>query len=279
MTPKPLHQEPDRYAITGACEDADALLTAFEAVEVGQPFSAAEEPAARHVAALADAAAAVIFPAFVTATADTLTCFGFYEDNFERSQYGRRMAALHADCRGLQPGLEGFLRSGAVCARVGAAAARQGMSVVEMTVAADQAVADYQRAIAGQLIGVAGFEPSASIMAVIVPALRARLDACRQKHAEYIAVETARLERERRDAAAAIAAAEQGKRQALAAFFRQHSGSRFLVGGRTALGSALSKIAVGSGAYDTDGELVKATLDELQLAHDQAVAASAVGRT
>lgn len=191
MTPTQLRQEPDRYALVPASTTAAALVMTFEAVDVGQPYADAEQPAARHVAALADAAAAVLFPAFVSATADVLAAFAFHEASFERSQYGLRAAALHAACRELQPTLAAFLRSDVVFGRVRAAALTTAPSA-DLAARADQAVADYRRALAGQLIGVAGFEPAASVLAVCVPALQARLAACRQRHVELVAAATAR---------------------------------------------------------------------------------------
>jgi hypothetical protein len=277
MTPKTMQQEPDRYALTPASMTADALMTAFEAVEVGQPYADTEQPAARHVAALAASAVACLFPAFVPASGDVLAAFNFYEADFLRSQYGRRMAELHAACRDLQPGLDAFLRSGVICARVGAAALQAALPPAEMDKASDLAVTDYQRAITGQLIGVAGFEPSASILAVIVPALQARLDACRQRHAEYIANETARMEQARRDADAAIVDAERRHRKELAEYFNTHHGRTFVVRGQAVLGSALAKIARGDGGvYDVAGERAFFSVGELAAARDATLAA--VGR-
>jgi len=261
-------KEPDK------ARAAEAAVAAFEALEIGQPYADQADAASAAVSVLTAAARAVLFPPIASMTADVITAFTFYEELFERSRYGERAAALHAECLATQPDLATFLRAWPVCARVAAAAVATGPAVSQDAVG-DRAVEQYRQMIAAQLVGVDEFEPAATNIVTRAPSLQARIETCRARHQQHVAAELERMELERRIASEAIVNAEREQRAELAAYFSARLYLRFIVRGEAVSGQALAAIVRGDGAYSDRGELFKASLAELMVVRDRQVAADA----
>jgi len=263
---------------------AEEAVSAFDALVLGQPFAAEADAATEAVGTLRAAATAALFPTHVLMTANVVTSYVFFEELFERSKYAERAAALHAECLVAQPDLATFLRSGPVAARIAVAAVASAPAVsgTQDDVAA-RAVQGYQRTIARQLVGIASHEPAATILAVTVPALEARIDACKARHQQHVGAELSRIEGETRQAAEVIKADEVQRREGLAAYFTAQHGRAFVLKGNVLSGQALAAILRHQGAYDFSGELVKGlTLNDMmeararEMAADAAVAAGGV---
>jgi hypothetical protein len=247
-------------------QTADAAVDTFEALPLGQPFESAWREATTAVDALTQTAHRALFPPIGPAkTVDAIAAFKFAEELFERARYGDRVVDLHHACRPAHPELAAFLRSELVAARIVAAGADGGPAAVDRA----------RLAIAGQLVGDVAFEPHAHVYAVVAPALAARVLAARARHTEHAAAELARIEREARAAADAIAAADRAEREQLAAYFSQHHGRPFVVGGHVVSGQALAAITRGAGGRDHDGAFVTFAIAELREARVRTEAADA----
>ena len=262
MTAK-LRLEPDPPDTgTTAAEEA---VSAFDALVLGQPFAAEADAATEAVGTLRAAATAALFPAIVSASADTIALYEFATATFSRQNFGAELAGLHQQALAGAPALAKFLRSGLVTSRVKSAAASTApASSTPIAVAEDEAVDRYRQAIASQLVGIPEYEPAASVLSVVVPALEARIAACRVKHQQHVAGELQRIEAETRQAAETIAAAEKQQREELATFFMAKHGRPFVVRGGVLSGAALAQAARRSGVRDQDGYFLQISLAELQ---------------
>jgi len=274
-------EEPDPLD-TGTTAAQEAVLS-FEAVVLGQPYAVDGDAASEAVGSLKAASTAALFPAIVSASADTIALYEFATATFSRQNFGAELAGLHQQALAGAPALAKFLRSGLVTSRVKSAAASTApASSTPIAVAEDEAVDRYRQAIASQLVGIPEYEPAASVLSVVVPALEARIAACRVKHQQHVAGELQRIEAETRQAAETIAAAEKQQREELATFFMAKHGRGFAIHGEIFSGAALSRAAKRIGVQDNDGYFVPFKLEELQAlrvreeAADQAVAAGGV---
>jgi hypothetical protein len=262
MTAK-LRLEPDPPDTgTTAAEEA---VSAFDALVLGQPFAAEADAATEAVGAVKRAATTSSFPAIAPATADTLALYEFATAAFSRQNFGAELAGLHQQALAGAPALAKFLRSGLVTSRVKSAAASVAPAAGEPIVMAEEtAVAAYMQTIAGQLVGRPEHEPSATTLATTVPALEARIEACRARHEAHVKGELERIEAETRQAAETIAAAEKQQREELATFFMAKHGRPFVVRGGVLSGAALAQAARRSGVRDQDGYFLQISLAELQ---------------
>ncbi|MEO8076711.1 MAG: hypothetical protein ABI818_10305 [Acidobacteriota bacterium] len=233
---------------------------------MGALFSREHAAAVAAHAALVDQARPALFPPFARGTADTLGQFDFYEATFTKLDYGACVANLHALCVDADPELGSFLRSRVIADRVGAVAADAAtVRGVARAQAAADAIAEYECAIARHLAGLPAAEPHASAL-VAAHALRARIAECMARHVEHAAEAFARVERERRDAEAAIVSAERVEREELARFFEGRSSLPHVVGASVFQGSALAAAARRAGSRDHDGEYRSLTLAQLEAA-------------
>jgi hypothetical protein len=277
MTAK-LRLEPDPPDTgTTAAEEA---VSAFDALVLGQPFAAEADAATEAVGTLRAAATAALFPAIVSASADTIALYEFATATFTKHEFSTQLAGLHQQALDAVPGLAQFLRTGLMLAHIKAAAASTAPAAGEPIVMAEEtAVAAYMQTIAGQLVGRPEHEPSATTLATTVPALEARIEACRARHEAHVKGELERIEAETRQAAETIAAAEKQQREELATFFMAKHGRGFAIHGEIFSGAALSRAAKRIGVQDNDGYFVPFKLEELQAlrvreeAADQAIAA------
>lgn len=166
-----------------------SAIEALEALDLGAPWGAADALAAQALGELATRAALVCFPTEVTpAGADVVADFTFSTANARKQNFAEGLVALHHRAMRTYPALAALLRGPAVRDQV----AEVGN------------VAEYEAAIAAQLVGVPEFEPWAGILAQEVPALMARLTAAREHHQAHAAAEIERAAREQAEADAVL---------------------------------------------------------------------------
>lgn len=249
---------------------AAALVEAFEALPLGVAFAEARGAAGTALAELDDDAARALIADVEPIGADVLADYDFYSASLKRSIAD--VAALHARCLTSHPRLARLLRNRSMLERI----------VFALPIVPGQAVAfaeveaEYVRLVAAALRTAGQHEPWATLASNTLPALRARFQAAAVRHADHVASESERLERERREAIEAVARAERHRREEIAQFFAGRPGQRFIVRERVMTGSALSAAARGgSGTRDADGEFVAFAFSELETAYKQASAAAA----
>jgi hypothetical protein len=249
-------------------QDAEMAVSAFEKLNPGAAFLSPCEDATAAEAALTGPAAAMLFPVgFSPMSANAIVVHDFLSEGWTRSDYGRLAAELHGQCVDSSPELAMLLRSAAVRKRVREFATDQARILARRPdELGDEAIVTYEIAVARSLVGRPEHEPHASIIAIDGPALRDRINVCRERHEAFALAEVARHDREALAVEAALHAAEQRRREELAAVFTRVSNHPFLIHGSVVSGAALAAAARRQGARDHDGEFVQFTLDELDLA-------------
>ncbi len=199
--------------MTAISKNAETLVTALEALELGAPFA---EPVAAAQAAIAElkaAAVAVLFPAAIAPIpADTYAALAFHLARMPSGpMFGTACAELHGRCVHSWPALADLLRAVALPDIAGrAAATAQIFQRPEAEVAAE-AVSAFQTAVARQLAGVVDHPLSAVAGALLAAeAFRMRLEAAEARHREHARVELQRAQ-EQRQAAEQAREAEVGR--------------------------------------------------------------------
>lgn len=192
---------------------AEALVTAFEALELGA-FKAEQVTSARDaIDADLAAAEAQLHPVEISPVPpDAIALYAYYLDRLSVARFGDELADLHARSKVTHPALAELCRRCEALADAGAAAAQRAVpdahetSATAAARASAAAIARYKIVIARQLADVPGHELAPAARAYLhAVALGERLDASRRRHEAHAAAEQARAAAEREAAERAAA--------------------------------------------------------------------------
>lgn len=268
---------------TELAANRDAALAAIpllEAVPLGQPWAAADAEASRAIAEVTARARECMFPSEIRLVdPEVFAAFEFLEADTPAPEYAGCLADVHARSLETFPELAAFIRSSAVGRRVQRVGAALATRAGRRDDVGETYVIQLQRSIAPQLVGLAEFEPAATILAVDVPAMETRLDAARHRHEEHTRSEVERLEAERVAADEALAAVDRERRSALSSFFAARAARTFFVNGQTFTGAGVAAIVRGEAARDVvQLELGSAPIDLIESLRAETEAAEAVAK-
>ncbi|HMG57371.1 MAG TPA: hypothetical protein VK601_27920 [Kofleriaceae bacterium] len=188
------------------------LVTALEALALGEPWAEPLRAAGTAIAEDRAAAEATMFPSELTpTTADAIAAYTWHTARLAAPAYGERLADLHRRAMATHPALAELMRSVDALDDVGAAAASLANADRGETHAAAGARAAaaarrrYQRDVADQLAEAPGHELAASARALLaVENLEARVAAESARREEHAAAELARELESRRAADRAV---------------------------------------------------------------------------
>lgn len=259
-------------------------LEPFERAPDGHAWSELDAHASAAIEALKGAARDALFPGQITPVDPAvIAAFEFIQSAHPFQTFEALVVDVHARSLNAFPALAAFARSAMVRQRalaiVGMARHRGGAA--SNGAADEKALTSLESTIAGHLIGSDEHEPAASLLAVDVPVLVARLAAARQRHEDFARSEAERLTAELQAAEKAIADAEASRRQELRQFFAARGSRVFnLSNGRAATGAALAHGADGGAVRDIIGDAFNlASISELdRLRLETEAAEAAVGR-
>ena len=255
-------------------------LGGLDSLALGESFAAADAHASAALSELKARARQDVFPPAIGPVAPAvLAAFDFLEGDADPSAYGDFLADVHALSLDSYPDLSALIRSVAVVRRLQNVARSRAVTAGRPADDVATATLDrFHRTIASHLEGRPEFEPAATMIAVDIPALEARLEAARARHEAHARSEVERLTREKAEADQAVADAERARRADVAAFFATRP-STFNLRGRLYSGAGLASIARGEAARDVvDQYLGTEPLEALERLRLETEAVEAVRR-